>query len=271
MSVIISRLLGGSVTQEDGGDNKAQLTEMMQLGSIDDSNYLEKFKNCQPTIPKPLNLPWHRSLLRGIRILVAKLVNQPLHPLFETDFSIPSYPPVDIFRFHNPAPIRDDVKPIDEYGADEKMMELCKEVVEKYSFLLENNPMCPNLDEEGKQDWVKELHSHSFPNSISELKLNERNKIGYTFKCLGAGLYLGTRKIPKEMTSAEFYENLITQLVLETGDADTNCAVAGALLGCRLGKSGLPKPWVDGLRHKDFVENISNNLCEIILRTMKET
>jgi len=41
---------------------------------------------------------------------------------------------------------------------------------------------------------------------------------------------------------------------LQAGDADTNGAVAGALLGCKLGASELPDSWRDGLKHKDWLD-----------------
>ena len=42
--------------------------------------------------------------------------------------------------------------------------------------------------------------------------------------------------------------------LLQAGDADTNGAVAGALLGCKLGASKLPDSWLNGLKHKDWLD-----------------
>jgi len=41
---------------------------------------------------------------------------------------------------------------------------------------------------------------------------------------------------------------------LQAGDADTNGAVSGALLGCKLGASKLPDSWFNGLKHKDWLD-----------------
>lgn len=38
------------------------------------------------------------------------------------------------------------------------------------------------------------------------------------------------------------------------GDADTNAAVAGALLGCKVGYKNLPRVWLDALKEKDWLE-----------------
>ena len=43
-------------------------------------------------------------------------------------------------------------------------------------------------------------------------------------------------------------------LCRQGGDADTNGAVAGALLGCKLGTSALPPSWLNELKHKDWLD-----------------
>jgi len=47
---------------------------------------------------------------------------------------------------------------------------------------------------------------------------------------------------------------MMTKLVLEAGDADTNGAVAGAMMGCQVGYEALPKEWKDKLLEKDWLE-----------------
>lgn len=282
VSTLISRLLRNSKANTEElmqiDDDKQYFTEMIQFGSTEDTSYLDKFSNFPKISPKPLNDSLSSKLLRQVRKGAAYLAGKPLNPYFEANFQIPQHAPVDIKRFETPALLRPNVKSMDDFGEDEEMMKLVANVVDKYKFLVEGHSLCPpeedlETDENktsGKPMWVEELYQHCFPKSLSSLKLDERAKIGYTFKCLGAALYLGTRKKPEEMTSAKFFEHLITELLLETGDADTNCAVAGAVLGCRLGKSGLPIEWVDGLRHRDFLESLSSDLCSMLLESMKE-
>jgi ADP-ribosylglycohydrolase len=43
-------------------------------------------------------------------------------------------------------------------------------------------------------------------------------------------------------------------------DADTNAAVAGALLGCRDGLPGIPQTWLSGLRDRDRLEQAASGL-----------
>ena len=54
------------------------------------------------------------------------------------------------------------------------------------------------------------------------------------------------------------FQQALEDIVYEGGDADTNGAVAGALLGCKLGMVGLPQSWLQGLRHREWMENIMN-------------
>ena len=48
--------------------------------------------------------------------------------------------------------------------------------------------------------------------------------------------------------------SLVVFLIMQGGDADTNGAVAGALLGCKLGSSALPPTWLKGLKHKGWLD-----------------
>ncbi|CAH1782706.1 unnamed protein product [Owenia fusiformis] len=79
---------------------------------------------------------------------------------------------------------------------------------------------------------------------LSALELDEAGKIGYTYKTLGAGFWA------LKQTN---FRKAIQAITMEAGDADTNAAVAGALLGCKLGFEEIPKAWRDGLIHKDWL------------------
>lgn len=79
---------------------------------------------------------------------------------------------------------------------------------------------------------------------LKQLMLCEAGKIGYTYKCLGTGFWALKQK--------DFQKAMI-KVVMEAGDADTNGAVAGALLACKLGLSAIPQPWVDDLLHRDWL------------------
>ncbi|KAL1519132.1 hypothetical protein AB1Y20_003395 [Prymnesium parvum] len=90
------------------------------------------------------------------------------------------------------------------------------------------------------------------PQSLRDLELDDPHKLGYTFKCLGSGVWA--------LNSETSFESTMRQIVSEGGDADTNCAVAGALLGCRLGFSQLPSNWVAELQHSSWLDAYAQKL-----------
>ena len=59
----------------------------------------------------------------------------------------------------------------------------------------------------------KELYEHA-SSSLKRLKLDERGKIGYTYKAFGAAFY-GLRKSKKKN-----FREIITKVIMEAGDAD---------------------------------------------------
>eukprot|EP00438_Fugacium_kawagutii_P030362 Skav223245 [mRNA] locus=scaffold2231:451455:452681:+ [translate_table: standard] len=100
-------------------------------------------------------------------------------------------------------------------------------------------------------EWKEEMLRHAEAEELGELALDERRTIGYTFKCLGAGLW-ALRQSSAETGGA--FRSALNRLILAGGDADTNGAVAGALLGCRLGFSQLPKEWIAGMPYSSWLE-----------------
>ena len=46
--------------------------------------------------------------------------------------------------------------------------------------------------------------------------------------------------------------------LFQGGDADANAAVAGALLGCKLGFPAIPQSWIEGLKYKGWLDDLVN-------------
>ncbi len=91
---------------------------------------------------------------------------------------------------------------------------------------------------------------------IGELRLDDPDTQGYTLRTLAAGLWAYNFGMD--------FRSAIQTLIAAGGDTDTNCAVAGALLGSRLGYASLPKDWVSGLlRHNELAEK-ARQLTEIL-------
>ena len=62
------------------------------------------------------------------------------------------------------------------------------------------------------------------------------------------------------------FRTLISDLVMRGGDADTNAAVAGAVLGCKLGYTRLPSDWLNGLlpKQKSWLNAKINCLLDLM-------
>lgn len=70
--------------------------------------------------------------------------------------------------------------------------------------------------------------------------------IGYTYKCIGAAFCALRRAVElKEQNDPEPFRTVIQEVVEEGGDADTNAAAAGALLGAYLNLENIPDSWCE--------------------------
>ncbi|KAF2792743.1 ADP-ribosylglycohydrolase [Melanomma pulvis-pyrius CBS 109.77] len=123
--------------------------------------------------------------------------------------------------------------------------------------------MNPGLDSE-LTEWEvkrhldrKEFEKHVYAKTMEELKLDNSKEMGYVYKCLGSAilvLRLGMRGAGQgQVPSQSIFEDLMTNLVMEGGDSDTNGAAAGALLGAFIGNANLPPHWAGGLAHKEWL------------------
>ncbi|XP_078679053.1 uncharacterized protein LOC144914764 [Branchiostoma floridae x Branchiostoma belcheri] len=91
---------------------------------------------------------------------------------------------------------------------------------------------------------VDELRWYMDPRQLEELQLDAPGVIGYTYKTLGAGFWA---------LRQDDFRVAIERITMEAGDADTNAAVAGALLGCKLGMKSLPETWLK-MPHKNWLD-----------------
>ena len=82
-------------------------------------------------------------------------------------------------------------------------------------------------------------------------KLDLRTFNGFTWLCWSSLI-----KNPPYLILSYPQSYLI--FIFQAGDADTNGAVAGALLGCKIGFRHLPKTWLKGLKHKDWLDDMLN-------------
>ncbi|XP_062593715.1 ADP-ribosylarginine hydrolase Tri1-like [Saccostrea cucullata] len=101
---------------------------------------------------------------------------------------------------------------------------------------------------------VKELKRAMHPSNLKDLRLDEPGKTNYTYKTLGAGFWALRQKNFREA---------IQDIVLEGGDSDANAAVGGALLGCKLGLSAIPRSWRENLIHREWLDILLDRYFDI--------
>lgn len=85
-------------------------------------------------------------------------------------------------------------------------------------------------------EWIDIAYTSS---DISALNLDEPGSIGYTLRTLAAALWC--------FWHASSFESGLKAVVNEGGDADTNGAVAGAILGAKFGFDSIPEYYIDNL------------------------
>jgi len=92
---------------------------------------------------------------------------------------------------------------------------------------------------------------------ISDLetwKLYDSRSRGYTLKTFAAAMWA--------LSHPTSFEEGLTAIVEQGGDADTNGAVAGAMLGARFGFNAIPRHWVEGLIGREALEKRIRRVLE---------
>ncbi|KAK4206956.1 ADP-ribosylglycohydrolase [Rhypophila decipiens] len=131
-------------------------------------------------------------------------------------------------------------------------------------------------DIDGEFDW-EELNRYIYfggddgvADLLGGLQLDEPTSIGYVYKTLGSGVMLlrmAMRKLAGKKGSlarSNLFEELITDLIMRGGDADTNACFAGALLGAYLGYQALPDHWKHGLVHGEWLTGKAEAMCQVL-------
>lgn len=87
----------------------------------------------------------------------------------------------------------------------------------------------------------------AYHEGLDSLCLDDEKSMGYTLRTLGAALWA--------YWHATSYKEGILKIVLSGGDADTNAAVAGAILGAKFGINQIPEEWRNGLLYASMLHN----------------
>jgi ADP-ribosylglycohydrolase len=113
-----------------------------------------------------------------------------------------------------------------------------------------------SIGSEATPDLCKEFAGFASCRRISDAELDDGPRIGYTLKAMAAAF--------AALRCASF-EQAITEIAFQAGDADTNGAVAGALYGCHVGYRRLPIAWLEGLLHRQWLLDIAREFWKVML------
>jgi len=87
---------------------------------------------------------------------------------------------------------------------------------------------------------------------IEAFALDDRDGMGFTLKALQVGLWC--------LWQPANFEGVLVQVVSQGGDTDTNGAVAGAVMGSRVGVEGIPQRWVASIAQSERLTTLADRL-----------
>ena len=150
---------------------------------------------------------------------------------------------------------------VDSEIAVETGKNLTRVFIEKYTEELEKI-IVTGFDEEIKEVFMN--NKHNFSRETLDKYLNcefedllpiDGEDQGYAYICLGCA-YWAVRQ--------EVWIDGISRIILEGGDADTNAAAAGAILGCKVGVLNLPQDLLSQLTHRTWLDAKISRLFELL-------
>lgn len=115
--------------------------------------------------------------------------------------------------------------------------------------------MPDTITKEQLQSYYKDLVNSCLPTMFSS------SSSSYSSLC--KALYCFTRYVPPQ-SETDYFKRILFDVILEGGDADTNGALVGAMLGARFGYSQLPTEWVVGLKRWEWLEDKVDEFCSLL-------
>ncbi|KAF2395908.1 ADP-ribosylglycohydrolase [Trichodelitschia bisporula] len=110
-------------------------------------------------------------------------------------------------------------------------------------------------------DWV-EIETVARATEFRQLLLDQSASMRYVLKTLGAGIVAAKKALAdlgqfsggmRERMRGMVFEKYISEIVMCGGEADTNAAFAGGVLGALVGEERLPKHWTKGLVNGEWL------------------
>ena len=101
---------------------------------------------------------------------------------------------------------------------------------------------------------IPEFIDLSLSPDIRALELQDEDSVGYTLRTLAAALWA--------YWHARTFEEGLLAVVSEGGDADTNAAVACAILGAKFGYQAIPAEYKEGLIFREQLDDVISGMMD---------
>ena len=101
---------------------------------------------------------------------------------------------------------------------------------------------------------ISEFIDLSLSPDIRALELQDEDSVGYTLRTLAAALWA--------YWHARTFEEGLLAVVRAGGDADTNAAVACAILGAKFGYQAIPAEYKEGLIYREQLDDVISGMME---------
>ena len=106
---------------------------------------------------------------------------------------------------------------------------------------------------------IEEFVKLALSDDIKALCLQDTKTMGYTLCTLSTSLWA--------YWHAETFEEGLLTVVRAGGDADTNAAVACAILGAKFGFHSIPEKYIKGLNNRNILDSIASGMEELITKS----
>lgn len=115
---------------------------------------------------------------------------------------------------------------------------------------------------------LENLKKYVHTKNLKDLDLSNKNHMSYTMIPLAVAV-ISLRDLISDVNNDKHNnENLFMKhmmnIVREGGDADTNCAIAGAVCGAFLGFEKLPEHMIDALAYKDYFDEKVETFLSVV-------
>ena len=141
---------------------------------------------------------------------------------------------------------------IDEYLKELDLKKAYSNMQNIIKNILENNKNIENVEE------LKQKFSRIIYDDISKLTENEIKSSGYVIDSLEASLWC--------LLKTNNYKDAVLKAVNLGEDTDTIGALTGALAGLVYGYNSIPKEWINVLKRKEYLTDLTNKYIKLMIK-----